>query len=280
MKMKITIWGCRGSLPSPGVEKNIHGGNTSCVQVEHEDSCFILDGGSGIQSLGVELSPKINEINILLTHLHLDHIMELGYFIPFYNPNVTVNIYGPSSSNENLTQRLRRYFSPPLFPVRLNKLPAKINIIEVNNSKFRIDDFEIECEYICHPGPTVAYRCKMGNSSFAYMPDHEPALASPQFPNLPDWTSGYNIAKDVDLLFHDGQYSEQEYKTRIGWGHSSIGDAIEFGKMTNVKKMILFHHDPMKTDVKLVQDFEEGIKDLKYDFDLSLGKEKDVFILS
>ena len=209
--MKITIWGCRGSLPSPGPEKNIYGGNTSCVHIEHNDTSIILDGGSGIQRLGEHWKKERLETNILLSHLHLDHIMGLGYFTPFYNPEFTVNIYGPASTSESLSKRLKRYFSPPFFPVRLLELPAKINIIEIDDSAFKIDDFQIRSEYICHPGPTVGYRCEVGDKIIAYMPDHEPVLGSSRFPNLPEWTSGYNLAKDADLIFHDGQYIKSQY---------------------------------------------------------------------
>ena len=277
--MKITIWGCRGSLPSPGPEKNIYGGNTSCVHIEHNDTSIILDGGSGIQRLGEHWKKERLETNILLSHLHLDHIMGLGYFTPFYNPEFTVNIYGPASTSESLSKRLKRYFSPPFFPVRLLELPAKINIIEIDDSAFKIDDFQIRSEYICHPGPTVGYRCEVGDKIIAYMPDHEPVLGSSRFPNLPEWTSGYNLAKDADLIFHDGQYRKSQYAERLGWGHCSIQDAVEYGRLANVKKMVLFHHDPRNSDKVLARMFRESTQNLNYEFDLQMGKENAVFQL-
>ena len=277
--MKITIWGCRGSMPTPGPEKNKYGGNTSCVQIEHGNTCLIFDGGSGIQELGQQLDPGILEVNILLTHLHIDHIMGLGYFKPFYNPECTVNIWGPAGSSESLIERLRRYFSPPFFPVRFRELSAKINIHEIDNSTFSIDGFTIKSEYLCHPGPTVGYRCELGGSVVSFMPDHEPSLGSSDFPNLTEWCSGYNISKEADLLFHDGQYSNSEYDRRVGWGHSSVSDAIDFGNLSKVKKMVLFHHDPAHTDVQLEAMVDKSIQGKTIDFDLVIGKENDVFYL-
>ena len=102
-------------MPTPGSDNNKYGGNTSCVQIEHDNTCLIFDGGSGIQQLGQQLDPDIVEVNILLTHLHIDHIMGLGYFKPFYNPNCTVNIWGPAGSSESLIERLRRYFFTSFF---------------------------------------------------------------------------------------------------------------------------------------------------------------------
>ena len=277
--MKVTIWGCRGSLPSPGAEKLKFGGNTSCVQIEHENSCIILDGGSGILELGKNWNPKNLEANILLSHLHLDHIMGLGYFLPFYNPNFTVNIWGPATSSESLRKRLRRYFSPPFFPVRLKELPATVNIYEIDNTTFQIDNFEISSEFICHPGPTVGYRCKIGNSIVSYLPDHEPVLGSSHFPKLAEWCSGYNIAKDADVLFHDGQYTGKQYSQKVGWGHCSIQDAIDFATLTKVKKMVLFHHDPNNTDLELQQMYSDEITNKEYDFELVMGKENDVLMI-
>ena len=277
--MKITIWGCRGSMPSPGAEKIKYGGNTSCVQIENDDTCLIFDGGSGIQKLGLHLTGKTSEINILLTHLHIDHIMGLGYFQPLYDPSCKVNIWGPASSNESLVKRLRRYFSPPFFPVRLNELAAQINIHEIDNSVFSIDDFVLRSEYICHPGPTVAYRCELGKSAVSFMPDHEPSLGSSDFPNSAEWCSGYNIASQADILFHDGQYNSAEYESRIGWGHSSMEDAIDFGTLAEVKKLVIFHHDPSNTDMQLEKMFAQSIQKKNPGFDIKMGQENDVFYL-
>ena len=277
--MKITIWGCRGSLPSPGLEKNLFGGNTSCIQVEHDKTCIILDGGSGIQRLGDALDPKVLEVNILLTHLHIDHIMGLGYFKPFYNPNCTVNIWGPASSSKSLVKRLKRYFSPPFFPVQLKELPAVVNIAEIDNSTFKVDDIVITSEYICHPGPTVGYRLENGQSAMVYMPDHEPALGSSHFPSLSNWSSGYNLAKNADILFHDAQYTKVLYENRVGWGHSSIEDAIDFGTLAKVKKLVLVHHDPSNTDVQLIEMAREALHRKKISFEAIMGKENAVFHL-
>lgn len=271
--MKIKVWGCRGSIPSPGVEKNTYGGNTSCVQVLSDKTCLILDGGSGIQNLGISLGKEITEIHLLLTHLHIDHIIGLGFFLPLYNPNVKVNIWGPAASRESLTQRLRRYFSPPIFPVRLNELRCQLAINEVSQSYFEIADFKISSDYVCHPGPTVAYRIEQNGKVLAYMPDHEPYLGSSHYPNYPEWTSGYAIGKDAHLLIHDGQYKPHQYPDRIGWGHSSTSDAIKFGNMVKAKKMLLFHHDPMHSDIHLNNLLEEALELKPDQLQLELAKE-------
>jgi phosphoribosyl 1,2-cyclic phosphodiesterase len=249
--MKVKVWGCRGSLPSPGPENYRFGGNTSCFQVTHGDACIILDSGSGIQRLGRYLSRELKEIHILLSHLHIDHMMGLGFFLPLYNPDVTVHVWGPSTSCESLINRLRRYFSPPLFPIRFNELPNHPVIHELSNEEFSIGEVRIHSEYICHPGPTLGYRLAAGKSVLAYIPDHELQLGSCNFPNDPEWTSGFEIAKSADLLFHDGSYTSQEYDAKTGWGHCSVADAIAFGKLCKVKKLEIIHHEPTRTDIEI-----------------------------
>lgn len=275
--MKVKVWGCRGSLPAPGPENAIYGGNTSCIQVTHGDTCIILDGGSGILRLGKYLSPDIREIHLLLSHLHLDHTMGLGFFTPLYNPNIKVHIYGPSTSNEPLVNRLRRYFSPPLFPVRLSELPSHPVIHELNDTQFSIGEVEIKSDYVCHPGPTLGFRLTAGGAVFAYMPDHELQMGSCNFPNDPEWTNGYEIAKFADLLFHDAPYTSKEYMTKIGWGHSSVRDAIAFGKMCQVKKLSLFHHEPVRSDEQLNQMLKESTQNLNLNFEVELCAEGNVY---
>jgi phosphoribosyl 1,2-cyclic phosphodiesterase len=274
--MKVKIWGCRGSLPSPGPESIYFGGNTSCVEVIHKDTLIILDGGSGIRRLGFSFNPGIKSVDILLTHLHLDHIMGLGYFAPLYNPEMTITIWGPQGSSESLEKRLKRYFSPPLFPVRLKELPCKLHIREIEARKFTLGSLEITNEYVCHPGPTLGFRVESDKTVLAYIPDHEPALGAIDFPNNPDWTSGYGIAKNADLLLHDAQYKSEEYQNRIGWGHSSMADALKFGTLANVRKMLFFHHEPFHTDEQLKRLFKEAIEKHPVDFEAGLCAEDQV----
>ncbi|GMQ26867.1 MBL fold metallo-hydrolase [Algoriphagus sp. oki45] len=275
--MKVKIWGCRGSLPAPGPETMVYGGNTSCVQITHGDTFIILDAGSGIQRLGKYLNPQVKEIHILLTHLHIDHMMGLGFFQPLYNPDVTVHIWGPSSGKESLLNRLRRYFSPPLFPVMFSELPNHPIIHELGYDNFEFGALKIHSEYVCHPGPTLGYRISDGKGVLAYMPDHELSLGSANFPNDPEWTSGFEIANSADLLLHDGSYNAKEYATKIGWGHSSVRDAVAFGKMCKVKKLAIFHHEPMHSDHQLEHILHTSLRNQKLDFEVFLCTEGDEF---
>jgi phosphoribosyl 1,2-cyclic phosphodiesterase len=277
--MKVTIWGSRGSLPSPSPENSFFGGNTACVQVAQDDTLIVLDAGSGIRRLGDAFPPGISKIDILLTHLHLDHIMGLGFFMPLYIPEMTINIWGPTSTKEPLDSRLKRYLSPPLFPIRLQDLPCQPNVFEINHSEFEIGPFKIKSSYVCHPGPTLGFRIENGRSVVAYIPDHEPALGSSNFPNEPEWTSGYDLAHGADLLLHDAQFAKEEYLPRIGWGHSSVGDALKFAKLTEVKKMLLFHHDPSHSDEKLKTLLRGETERQHFPFEVGIAAEGDEFYL-
>lgn len=277
--MKIKIWGSRGSLPSPSPENNYFGGNTSCVELVHEDTLLILDAGSGIRPLGYTIPTSVTRIDILLTHLHLDHIMGLGFFLPIYNPNISVNIWGPSSTNHDLDTRLSRYLSPPLFPVRMCDLPCKLEIKEINHSHFSIGSLNITSDFVTHPGPTLGYRVSSEKSTVAYIPDHEPALGQATFPGNPDWTSGFDLAHEADILLHDAQYTSQEYSTRIGWGHSAMHHALQFAKFTEAKHLLFFHHDPSHTDTQLRQYLKDHLKQEPFTQPLGIAAEGDSFYL-
>src|SRR5438093_1203901 len=221
--MKVTLWGIRGSLASPGPETARYGGNTACVEVRGDDgTVLILDAGTGIRRLGPALAKSARRIDLLLTHLHMDHIQGLGFFAPLRQPGYEVHIYGPASTTQSLWMRLTRYLSPPLFPVHLRDLDCMLELHEVPCGDIEVGEFRIRSALIAHPGPTVGYRVSTSTASLAYLPDHEPALGVRSFPQSGDWTSGYGLAEGADLLIHDAQYNHAEYEERIGWGHSSI----------------------------------------------------------
>ena len=197
--MRITPYGVRGSLAAPGPATARYGGNTSCVRVAGPDGTVLaLDAGTGIRSLALELPPGLSRVDVLLTHLHMDHIIGLGFFGPLYNPGMEVHIWGPASATLSLEARLRRYLAPPLFPVLLRDLPCRLELHHTGRGRFSIGAFHVRAARICHPGPTVGYRIETEEGSLAYLPDHESALGARRFPIDAEWTSGFEVAEATD----------------------------------------------------------------------------------
>lgn len=271
--MKIKLWGVRGSITTTGPETAYYGGNTSCVDVWEDGCLLVLDGGSGIQKLIVDNELATKRIDVLLTHLHLDHIQGLGFFKPLFDPSMDVHIWGPASSTRTLHSRLSRYLSPPLFPVLIRDLPCKLTLHEIENSRFEIGPFTIQSNYVIHPGPTVGYRVTGSQSTFAYIPDHEPALGKNGIIKNNRWLSGFDLAAGADLLLHDAQYTEQEYINKKGWGHSSMEDAGLFASMAGVKRVLFAHHDPSRTDIQLDDIFTKFQEKASYPFNYQLARE-------
>lgn len=251
--MRLTIWGCRGSVPTPGPDTVRYGGNTSCVEVSLDDGTnLVLDAGTGIRRLGFDLLDRgARRVHLLLTHLHLDHLEGLRFFAPLWDERVTLDIWGPPSPLLSLRERISRSFSPPLFPIDLREVPARVTFHDVPRQPWTVDGARLLADLVAHPGPTVGFRIETVTSSFAYLPDHEPALAGTIADRSRDWISGAAIADDVDILLHDAQYFEDEYEERIGWGHSSVSDAVAFARAVGARRLILFHHEPRHTDVSL-----------------------------
>lgn len=275
--MNITLWGVRGSIPTTRPDTKEYGGNTSCVEVEAGGTLLVLDAGSGIQSLNLSPHLENNRVDILLTHLHIDHIQGLGFFNPLFNASKVVHIWGPVSK-QSLRSRLGRYFSPPLFPVYFSNLTCKLIFHEIEKSTFTIGPFLIQSCYITHPGPTVGYRIQQGGAVFTYMPDHEPAMGSNLIKDT-KWLSGSELASGADILMHDGQYTSEEYKNRVGWGHSSIENTIEFASLTSVKKLLITHHDPMHSDAQLNDIFKRMKETISCPFPFEMAVEGSVIEL-
>src|SRR6185312_6495664 len=247
--MKLKVWGARGSLYPPKHEMNRYGGNTSCVELELSDgSTLIIDAGTGIRSLGVGIAQRLPKINILLTHLHLDHIQGLMFFAPCFRSETEITIWGPSSPEASLEERISRYISAPLSPVEVRERPCEVSFLDTPASEWDLGPARIRAESVTHRGPTLGYRITDGPTTLTYISDHEPGLGSPLESLEPEWISGYDLARDADLLIHDCQYTDEEYPEHVGWGHSRLTDTLTFARRVEAQRLLMFHHDPLHSD--------------------------------
>lgn len=242
--MKARIWGCRGSLSTPGASTVRYGGNTSCVEVRTPaGGLIVLDAGTGIRNLGGAVAgEELRELDLLLTHLHLDHIEGLGFFAPLFDPECVIRVWGPRPVDGSLHDLLAAYLSPPYFPVPFDKIPAQISFTEVGEESWDIGGLRIAAQPVRHPGSTVGYRLSQNGTSIAYIPDNEPGLEP---------SSGLSVAGGADLLLHDAQFTDAEYTSRVGWGHSATSHFVTYLAEAAPRRALMFHHDPAHADGQL-----------------------------
>jgi phosphoribosyl 1,2-cyclic phosphodiesterase len=251
--VKLHVWGSRGSVPAPGPQTNRYGGNTSCVEVTLSDGTrLILDAGTGIRALGLaEPEDETCDVKLLLTHLHLDHIQGLLFFAPSFRPDNEITIWGPSAPEASLEDRIARYISAPLSPVEVRELPSHVSFLDSPTVEWQVGPATIQAASVTHRGPTLGYRITDGDTTLCYIPDHEPAIGGPLDDLDPEWISGFQLAHNADLLIHDCQYRDDEYPNHVGWGHCGMSDALCFAQRVEARSLLLFHHDPLHTDVQL-----------------------------
>lgn len=271
--MKLRFWGTRGSLPSPRPGTARYGGNTSCVELRTANgSVIILDAGTGIHRLA-DVGADVRRVDVLLSHLHMDHILGLGFFDALFQPHLEVHIWGPPSATFDLRARLSRYLSPPLFPVRLSDLPCRLVLHDAPRGTFDLPGATVTADLVCHPGPTLGYRITADGGTLAYIPDHEPALGDSGFLDAPDWTSGFSLMEGADVLIHDAQYTDEEYPAHVGWGHSTISQALALAEAAGVGTLAAFHHDPSHNDNQLDQLYAAAAEERAWSFELAPARE-------
>ncbi len=271
--MKVRFWGTRGSIPSPGPTTVRYGGNTSCAELRLNDGqLIILDAGSGLRPLGASLGPC--DATLLLTHYHWDHIQGMPFFAAAYMPKSNIVVYGPLSNGVGPEDLLDGQMSTPYFPAAPAQLVGIKDYIVTPSEPFRIGNALVRAGRVCHPQATLAYRVEEEGRAFVYMSDDEVAEASP--PLLEEML---DLIRDADVLLHDCQYSEGEYPSRRGWGHSTPRMAVEFAKRGNVKRLILFHHDPSHSDEQVEALADEARALAGSDLEITIGREGDVISL-
>ena len=269
----VTFWGVRGSIAAPGPETARYGGNTPCVTIEHEGAMLVLDAGTGIRKLGLALqgaaAGRAIEVNLLISHTHWDHIQGFPFFLPAFIPRNRIRVFGPRSAEKPLEKVLRGQMDVEYFPVALGDMAANITVEEFHGQSVDFGPFHVTACYLNHPGVTLGYRIEAPGITIAYATDTEPFRS--HLPGLVPAASGsgkapaangeairdfgmrqdsqlLGLIRGADLYIADAQYSPEEYRTKVGWGHTNYLDAVDLACEAGVKRLVLFSHDPMHDD--------------------------------
>lgn len=259
MTYSVTIWGTRGSIPTPGAATVRYGGNTPSLSVELKDNSenrvIVLDAGTGIRPLGNHLSAREGsvEVDLLVSHTHWDHIQGLPFFTPFFDSNNSVRIWGPKQDKVDLVEILRHQMHPVVFPVPLDDLAAQLGVSHIESEVIEIAGFTVSSMQVRHPGKTLGYRLapETGGPTVAYIPDNELGPGG-NYEVGSSWRAAFvRFLQGVDVLIHDAMFTPSEIGQHRGWGHSSWDETLEIASEAGVGQLVLFHHRPEHDDVAM-----------------------------
>jgi phosphoribosyl 1,2-cyclic phosphodiesterase len=260
----VTFWGTRGSISTPGRATEKYGGNTPCVSIQHGDLTLILDAGTGIRNLGIDLLQETEtgenhrSLHLFLSHTHWDHIQGLPFFQPAYDSGTSLTIYGSPKKGRFLASVLKDQMDYEYFPVSMGALEADITIKEMSEEAIHLGPITVDWQdQNYHPGGSVRYRFSIHDTRIVYATDveldriyqseHSPKEKETLIQEYVDF-----IEKS-DLLIADGQYTEDEYLSKAGWGHSSLPVIANLAYRAEVEQLAIFHHDPQHSD-KFIDD--------------------------
>jgi phosphoribosyl 1,2-cyclic phosphodiesterase len=260
MSLRVRFWGTRGSIPTPGAQTVRFGGNTPCTEVRTDDGwLIILDAGTGIRELGRDLLQRSNGApikgDIFLTHAHWDHIQGIPFFAPIFGRGNHFTIWGSQSLERSVDKVVRDQMSPVVFPVTFEELDASIDFRDLaEGTRTEGTGYEVTSFAVQHPGGALGYRFSEpgGNGgALVYVSDNE--LAShDRYGSAPDWRERMvAFVRGAKVLIHDSTYTTEEYDHHRGWGHSTFQDAVELALEAGVGTLVLFHHEPRRTDDQL-----------------------------
>jgi phosphoribosyl 1,2-cyclic phosphodiesterase len=252
--MKLTFWGVRGSIPTPGETTRRFGGNTTCISVEVDDHVLVIDAGTGIGPLGRSLVSSEKEISILLTHLHADHLQGFPFFAPLYLSDRRVNLLDLKMGDREYT--LLSMLDGVHFPLLPEDLAGDLHRVRGDAVRFLNEKgIAIERVPVNHPGGAYGYRLTGGERTIVFIPDNE--LRGPRWGNVTREQT-VEFCRGADILIHDAQYLAPDMPHKWGWGHSTLEHACDLARDAEVSRLVLFHHDPSRSDDMLDEMREQG----------------------
>jgi len=270
MALKVKFWGVRGSIACPSANHIKYGGNTSCLEVKVGDRRLVLDAGTGIRGLGQTfLKDDVSQIHILLTHTHWDHINGFPFFVPAYDPRRSVHIMaGHLRGGEGIQNVLAAQMDNPMFPVPLSAMQAKMRFedFEAGMSFNIYDDVHVRTAPLNHPNGATGYRIEHAGHSICYVSDTE------HVPGKMDQNI-LGLIEGADLVIYDSTYTEEEFPSKIGWGHSTWNEGVKLCREAGAKSMAIFHHDPEHEDDFMAALGEEAKKEWSETFVAREGME-------
>lgn len=257
--MELTFWGVRGSIPTPGEGTRRWGGNSSCLELRHAGCVpVVLDCGTGARHLGMKLmGERDRKVDVVFTHLHMDHVFGLPFFVPIYAPGFDVHITVPAFNDTDAREKLGRYLNGVYHPTRINEVPADVSYSGIRPGRsFDRGGFHVRTVSLNHPGGSVAYRFEVDGRSVAYVTDTAPfakpgeGVAAGEAP-VPAERRIVDFLRDCDLVVYDTMYDLDEYLEKMTWGHSYPEYAVAMCTAAGVKHLSLFHHLPDASDEAL-----------------------------
>lgn len=239
---RLTVLGTRGSMPIEGKNYALYGGATSCYKIEAGKEEIYLDAGSGIVNA---IPAPDSRITVLLTHMHLDHIIGFPFFVALGQKVRPVDIYAQSRSGLKPQEAIDRLISPPFWPLKLGEYPANVTFHDLPEDKFSLGAVQIEMLEGTHPQGSTIYRLTCSGKSLVYATDFE---------HTPEGCKVLaQFARGCDLLIYDAQYKEDEYEKYRGYGHSTPQAGLKVAKEAGATKILFVHHSPSRTDEELLQ---------------------------
>jgi phosphoribosyl 1,2-cyclic phosphodiesterase len=244
--MEVTLWGVRGSTPTPQPENIRYGGNTACVAVRLNGRLYIFDCGTGFRNLGKQLSREYAgrplQAHIFISHYHWDHIQGIPFFSPLYDNPENHFFFHSSNRTCGLQEAIEGQMVLPYFPVKMNEMAARREFYSLEEGCASFEDCRILTRHLNHPQGCLGFRIESPTGCLVYATDHEPG--NPQFDK-----AVRELAEGADVLISDAQYLPEEYAAkRRGWGHSHWRESVEIALAAGAQQLILFHHDPDRSD--------------------------------